>query len=213
MLAIMFSTLLLAAPVPKDGKPAQPGILDGVWNVTEYDMRGRTIAVKDGAAAQSSYTMVITGGEYAFRTHAGTITIDAEKKSIDLKVTSGRFEGGSCPCIFERTGNTLKMAIPTSPGQNVGRPAELKTDARARYYVYTFELDKTATAEQTAAKLKELKAMVALIPAAPQVNGGLFPPAPARGQPAEAKTQETLEKILEKLEKIEKRLEELEKKK
>ncbi len=208
MKSLVFMVLAIAAPVPKDAKPVQPaaGKLDGVWKLTDRESRGKSVTTTP--IVSQNYTLVISGGEYVFRTHAGTIAIDADKKTIDMKVTTGPYKDIPYPGLFERTGDTLKVALPLNPRTGVERPAELKTGAQTTYYVYTFELDKTATAEQVAAKLKDMKAA---IPSGP--GSGAFQVLPRQPTPAEKSMQETLDKILEKLEKIEKRLDELEKKK
>jgi uncharacterized protein (TIGR03067 family) len=221
MLSILFSLFTIAAPVPQDAKKAEASKIDGVWRVKQRESRGNL--VKTTNALIATYTLYINNGEYCFRTHTGTIAVDADKKTLDMKVTDGPYKDAICLGLFERTGDTLKVALPLNPQPNQERPAELKTGPQTSYYVFTFELDKTVTAEQAAAKIKEEKTRLTaggqlVRPAAPNPFGGPGGPAAGgRGGPPVQlpvdRTQESLDKILEKLEKIEKRLDELEKKK
>jgi uncharacterized protein (TIGR03067 family) len=200
--------LTLLAPAPAEN-PVPKGLekLQGVWKITTMESRGTSQPAAVLPAADR-YTLVIVGNAYVLRTHAGTLAIDLEKKTADLTITEGRYQGQTLPGLFELKGDTLKLAFPTPGafprgGNGQQRPRELKTGPDSTHLLYTFERDKAATKEQAEAKLKELKESLAA-PAAGGFGG--------RTTATDRATQQLLRQILDKLDRIEKRLDEMEKK-
>jgi uncharacterized protein (TIGR03067 family) len=200
MYALLWLTLLAPAPVEKP-MPKGPQELQGVWKITTMESGGTAAAANLRTADR--YTLVVVGDAYVLRLHAGTLTVDIKKKTVDMTVTEGPYKGTTVPGIFELKDGTLKLAFST-PGRNPVRPTELKTGPGTTHMLYTFEHDKTATKEQAAAKLKELTESLA-------APGNGFAPG-RRTTAADRATQQMLQQILDKLERIEKRLDELEKK-
>ena len=223
MTPLLLVALLIAAPIP----PMPPKVetkLEGVWKATERERSGLQSPLPAGALGET-YTLVVVGDQYVFQAHGGTIKVDAEKKTLDLTITDGRNANRTIPGIFERTGDTLKIAIPTVIS-STDRPTELKTAVGTRYYVYTLERDTKITPEQTSTKLKERREALTALGARGSRASGVPAPAPGAGPagvgpapvapsaPAnDQATQELLKKVLDKLDRIEKRLDEMDKKK
>ena len=164
MYALLFLALIPSAPAPRES-PKDLDKLQGIWKVTAMESRGILRPVAVGNAGQAR-AIVIAGDAFAWTTVAGTLKIDSKKKTVDLVVTEGRYKGEVIPGLYELSGNTLKLAVP-SPLVRLGnvrtaeRPAELKTGPETRHSLYTFERDVTATKAEAAAKLKERKENVA----------------------------------------------------
>jgi hypothetical protein len=186
MTPLLLLSLSLSAPLPKDAVQNDPNKLEGVWRLTARETRGQPVAIS--ATLAETYTLVISKGEYAFRYHAGTIALDSVKKTFDMKVTDGRYKNGISLGRFERSGNTLKMAMRSIPYPGLtDRPADLTTGPSTVHYLYTFERDPAFTTEKTSERLKEARAKVAAsrpFPAPP-----IAPPLPAAPapQPGQAK--------------------------
>ena len=108
--------------------------------------------------------LVIVGNTYSFDyengTLSGTIKVDPPE-TVDLIIKEGLDKGGTLPGLFELTGDTLKLAIPSPllvrDGKTTDRPTALQPGPQTRHMLYTFVRDKTATKEQAKAKLKEMK--------------------------------------------------------
>jgi uncharacterized protein (TIGR03067 family) len=201
MHALLLLTLLPSAPLGADKPKALPKELEelqGVWKITAMEQRG--LARAPTARTANRYTLVVVGDAYVLNSQAGTLTVDPVKKTVDLKIIDGLYKGQTLPGLFELSGDTLQLAIPT-PIRDGERPKELKTGTDTTHTLYVFERDKTATKEQAEAKLKDLRE--ALPDSSPFTRG---PTASDRA------TQELLRQVLEKLDRIEKRLDEMEKK-
>ena len=219
MYALLFLALIPSAPAPRES-PKDLDKLQGIWKVTAMESRGILRPVAVGNAGQAR-AIVIAGDAFAWTTVAGTLKIDSKKKTVDLVVTEGRYKGEVIPGLYELSGNTLKLAVP-SPLVRLGnvrtaeRPAELKTGPETRHSLYTFERDVTATKAEAAAKLKERKENVAAQGAAGLPGGGPAGGIIGGGGPAgrpNAQLRQELREIIERLDRIEKRLDQLEKSK
>lgn len=208
MTPLLLLTVTLAAPVPK-GPDKVEAKFDGVWVLKSMEYRGGERL--PSATLMESYTLVVVGNDYIFKTHGGTIKFDKEKKTVELNVAAGTYKGETSGGVFERDGDTLKLAIPSIPRTTTARPTELKTGANTTHYLYTFERNKDATAEKAAEQLKARTAALPnranpfALPGGVAAPGGVVAPG-GRIAPA-AQLQEALERI----EKLEKRIEELEK--
>lgn len=206
MTPLVLLSLSLAAPVPKAPEKAEEKF-DGVWVIKSMEYRGNDRGTPP-EALRDTYTLVIAGGNYVFRTHGGTIKFDKEKKTFEVAVTGGTYKGETSGGVFERDGDTLKLAMPSIPRTATAKPTELKTGPNTTHYLYTFERAKDTAADKVAEQLKTRTA--ALPNRANPFNPAPFPGgivAPGRPVPAAAQLQEALERI----EKLEKRIEELEK--
>jgi uncharacterized protein (TIGR03067 family) len=211
MHALLFLALVPSAPAPAEKEkevPKELKALQGVWKVTAIDQNGRPAPAGFGPVTDRP-PLVIVGNEYTFLSNqVGTIKADPEKKEVDLSVTEGRTRGQVFPALFEVSGDTLKLAVPSStrgaPGaaRTIERPKELKSEVGSRVTLYTFERDTKATKEQAAAKLKEQKERIVA-----QLGPGAFGPGNAA-----AANEALLKQIIERLDRIEKRLDEMEKK-
>jgi uncharacterized protein (TIGR03067 family) len=208
MHALLFLALVPSAPAPPD-VPKELQKFQGIWKVTATE-RGGTTSPTPPAALTDRMTLVVVGDAYVFSTHAGTVKIDVDKKTVDLTITEGRYKGMTLPGQLELSDkdNTLKLAIPspTPTGRRGGpvapaapeRPKTIKSEEGTTYMVYTFQRDAKATKEQAATKLKELKDSL--------TSPVTFGPANSRT------TEDMLRQIIERLDRIEKRLDEMEKK-
>jgi uncharacterized protein (TIGR03067 family) len=191
--------LLCLAAHAEPEKPADAAkdleSLQGVWNVTAVESR----FTQQGAASNSGQVtprpLVVVGEECAFSAFVGTLKLDPAKHALDLVVTDGFLKGRTLPCLYELSGDTLRLAL-ANPRTPLTRPTELKCGPGTDL-VYTCERDAKATKDQAEARLKELKA------AAPRRAAAL-------GRDSAA-TERTLQTILERLDRIDKRLDELEK--
>lgn len=210
MTSLLVLSLALAAPVPKPAaKPADPN--EGVWVLKTRESRGRETDMAGRLA--DTYTLVVSGKDFYFRSYAGTIKFDAEKKTVDMTITAGLYKGETTGGVFERKGDTLRVALPITPRPGAVRPTELKTQPGQSGYLYTFELDKTA---KPADKLKQLVAALPdprAVPANPFAGGPALPALPAvpAAPPLQPRLPVALQQALERIEKLEKRVEELEK--
>jgi uncharacterized protein (TIGR03067 family) len=201
----MHAILLLALAAPLAADPDETKSdktkLQGVWKVTAVESRGA--ALPGDRLNTDRYTLVIVGDDYVLLTHAGTVTFDRDKKTLDMKITDGRYKGRDLTLkgLYELTDDTLKIAIPSPAARGSDRPLELKTGENTTHTLYTFERDKKAKKEDAEAKLKELKTA---LPDGPQ---GFTP-----RTTTDRTTQELLKQIIERLDRIEKRLDAIEKK-
>jgi uncharacterized protein (TIGR03067 family) len=201
MIMLAASLALPVGVVGEDGKK-EAERLQGVWKLTAMESRGRAFPV-DQLGGAERYTLVVSGDAYVLSNHAGTLKAEPAQRHVDLTITEGRYKGNTVAGIYELTGDSLKLAIP-SPARGSERPKELKGEAHT---LYTFERDAKATKEQAAARLKELTGAVAS-----QSRVG-FPGGPADRRPAsDPATLEMLRQIVERLDRIDKRLDALEKK-
>lgn len=215
MTPLLLLSVSLAAPVPKTPEKAEAKF-DGVWVLKARETGGREMAAPATDSLKETYTLVIVGSDYVFRNHGGTIKFDKEKKTFDVAVAAGMYKGETSGGVFERDGDTLRIAMPSIPRTATARPTELKTGPGTSHYLYTFVLDKDATAEKSAEKLK---ARTAALPnrANPAVPIRPLPvpirpvPVPAPAVPAAPDPAAQLKEALERIEKLEKRIQELEK--
>jgi uncharacterized protein (TIGR03067 family) len=192
---LLYPAVAVDPPKPADA-PKDLAKLEGVWKMTARETRGAALQVARAGAADL-YTFVLVGDRYAFHTHGGTLTLDPAKHTVDFTITEGRYKGSTLLGRYDLTGDTLRLAVASSPAQGGERPAELKTGPETFHFLYTFERDK-ATKEAAAARLKE---QTAALPA----PGGFGT------APASATTQRMLRQIIDRLDRIEKRLDALEK--
>ena len=83
----MTAVLLLAVSraAPPDAKSTP---LEGVWKIEPLESGGAAIDL-DRFGPADRYSMVVVGDRFALFLFAGTITVDAAKKTADLTITEG----------------------------------------------------------------------------------------------------------------------------
>src|SRR5436309_2275561 len=111
--------------------------LQGVGKLTAREARGRPLP----NPTPDRYTLVIAGDGCAFNLYAGTLTLDPAKRppTWNLFIQDGRYQGRILPGIYELSGTTLKLALPTSAQRADRRPDALRTAENSDFTVYTFE--------------------------------------------------------------------------
>lgn len=142
-IALLFgTTLLLAAPVPKEkAKVKDAEAILGSWKIEAFDTDGapgappkelidsiRFIFEKEG---KMKMTMNVNGMANEQKTEY-KLDPEAKIKSIDL-TNMGRTAKG----IYELDGDSLKLAI--SEGETSDRPAEFKANKAVRVALVTFK--------------------------------------------------------------------------
>lgn len=165
--------------------------LQGVWKITSREVRGRALP----NPTPDRYTLVIAGEQCQFYVYGGTVKLEPSRRppTLDLFITDGRYQGRTLPGIYELSGNTLKLALPTSAQRAEQRPAGFTTADATDFTIFTFARDLRATKDTVATELKQRRAKMTTPPPA-------------------ANTAELLQRVLERLDRIDQRLDALEKK-
>lgn len=115
VLAMAAMVAFAAASVAADKTP-----LEGKWTIESLTRDGKSDENMKGA------TRVHEGDKYTItplkdgKPTEGTFTIDAEKKTIDMKPSSGNFKGKTLLGVYKLDGDTLTVAFHESE-----RPKEL----------------------------------------------------------------------------------------
>jgi uncharacterized protein (TIGR03067 family) len=110
---------LLAGPDIQDGRAA----LQGKWTVLSVQRGGKIDEHFQGALRTidgDRYTLALRNGE----TLRGTLTVDPEARTLDMRVANGEFEGKTLRGIYEITGEVLKLCF-AEPGRD--RPTDFKS--------------------------------------------------------------------------------------
>lgn len=108
VLAVAAVVAFATAGVADDKKP-----LEGKWTIESLTRDGKADDGMKGA------TRVHEGDKYTITppkdskapTTEGTFTIDAEKKTIDMKPSSGNFKGKTLLGVYKLDGDTLTVAF------------------------------------------------------------------------------------------------------
>lgn len=213
--AMLFLAALAPVETPKDQDAK--GVLEklqGVWKLTavdpprgRFDRGGFAGGAAGGApgpagparlvpASPYGDTLVIVGSRYAFGSNAGRLKLDLSRRpyAVDFEITGGHYKGETVRAIFDVTGDTLQLTLPTITHART-RPKSLKPDEGARNILHTLKRDAKATPAEAAALLAD---EVSNLPRPPD----------------SVVANELLQKIvdrLDRLEQIEKRLQEIEK--
>lgn len=101
--------LLFAGAVLADDKSP----IDGKWTIESVTKDGKADDALKGATrvhAEGKYTITPAKDSKAPPTD-GTFTVDAEKKTIDMKPSSGNFKGKTLQGIYKLDGDTLTVAF------------------------------------------------------------------------------------------------------
>jgi uncharacterized protein (TIGR03067 family) len=143
LLALLFgTTLLLAAPVPKEKhKLKDDEAILGSWKIESFDTDGapggppkemihgiRFVFEKDGKMKMS---MTVSGQK---QEQPAEFKLDAEPK---LKTIDLIREGQAAKGLYELDGDTLKLAICDGLGKD--RPTELKANKDVKVALVTFK--------------------------------------------------------------------------
>lgn len=108
VMAMGVLVLFAAAGVADDKKP-----LEGKWVIESLTRDGKADDALKGATRLhegDKYTITPTKDSKGAATE-GTFSIDAEKKTIDMKPSSGNFKGKTLLGIYKLDGDTLTVAF------------------------------------------------------------------------------------------------------
>ena len=115
--------------------------LNGTWKPVEIEFGG----MKLPEASFSAWRLELAKGTYALKgaesPDSGTVKVDATKKPMTMDVvgTDGPNKGKTFLCIYELSGDTLKICYDLSGKQ---RPAEFKTEKGTMLYMVKYTRDK-----------------------------------------------------------------------
>ncbi len=111
---IRTSLLCLAAIfATTPSRAADTSPIDGSWTIESVVQDGKLLANYAGAKRLHEggrYTMKAAEGKTLFTT-AGTFTVNADMKTIDMKPTDGRYKGHTLAGIYRLDGDTLQIAF------------------------------------------------------------------------------------------------------
>ncbi len=105
------------------GVAADKSPIDGKWTIESVTRDGRKDDAFTGASRVhegGTYTMKAAEGK-TLPTSEGTFTADADKKTIDMKPTGGRYKDKTLLGVYKLDGDTLTIAF-AEPGKD--RPKE-----------------------------------------------------------------------------------------
>lgn len=133
MTAVLASVLTARGDDPK----ADDKALQGTWEVAEAESGGKPISLK-------GVTLTLEDGKYTLKSGSldkGTYTADAAKKpkEMDIKGTDGPNKGKTFLCIYELTGDSLKVCYDLS---GAARPKEFKTTPGTKLFLATYKRKK-----------------------------------------------------------------------
>lgn len=107
---MLFISACLAATTMR---AADTSPIDGSWTIVSVTQNGKLLDNYTGAKRVHEggrYTMKAAEGKTLFTTE-GAFTVDAEKQTIDLKPSDGRYKGHTLAGIYRLDGNTLHIAF------------------------------------------------------------------------------------------------------
>lgn len=125
MLLFSFACACLMAPLCL---AADTSAIDGAWTIESVIQDGKPLDNYVGARRvheNGRYTMKAAEGKTLYTTE-GTFTVDADRKTIELKPTDGRFKGHTLSGIYSHDGDTLRVAF-AEPGKQ--RPKNFESVA------------------------------------------------------------------------------------
>ena len=115
--------------------------LNGTWKPVEAELGG----VKLPDAVLAPLRLELAKGTYVLKgaesPDSGTVTVDPSKKpaTMDVTGTDGPNKGKTFPCIYELSGDTLRICYDLS---GKSRPKEFKTEKGTKLYLVTYKREK-----------------------------------------------------------------------
>ncbi len=139
--ASVVATALTGAGDPVENEKAE---LAGTWQMVEAERDGSR--APDSWVASRTITFTADGhfinktGEID-QTGEGEFILNLERmpKTVDLKTTSGPFSGKTLYCIYERTGDELKVCFDTF---GTGRPTEFTSGPGSGHFLTVYRRQK-----------------------------------------------------------------------
>lgn len=112
--------------------------LTGTWKPVEVELAG----TKFPEAVFANWRLELGKGTYVLKgaesPDRGTVKVDATQKpmTMDVTGTDGPNKGKTFPCIYELSGDTLKICYDLSGKK---RPEEFKTEKGTKLYLVTYK--------------------------------------------------------------------------
>jgi uncharacterized protein (TIGR03067 family) len=130
---------LVAFAVAAPAVAADKSPLEGKWTVTALTRDGKADKSLDGAVrehAGDKYSVTPAAGSAAPKAE-GTAVIDAEKKTIDMKPSAGRYKDKTLKGIYKIDGDTLTVAFSSDPDKDRPTAFESKDGSGVVVAVHT----------------------------------------------------------------------------
>ncbi|HXC37123.1 MAG TPA: TIGR03067 domain-containing protein [Candidatus Acidoferrales bacterium] len=136
ILLILF-TIAIAMPASAGNGGDDVKNIQGTWTIASAEIGGSPFP----PLAAKIITLKLDDGKYvvnAENADKGTYTIDptAKPKALDIIGTEGPNAGKRFPCIYELSGDTLKVCYQLGEGP---RPAEFKSPAGTQIFLVTYQ--------------------------------------------------------------------------
>lgn len=142
VLASLITTTVSGAAADRATPPAtQLSELEGTWLPSAAEVAGKPFPDE----VRKSISLVVSGDQYTVTVGAGvdkgTLKFDPSTtpKSLDIIGTDGPNKGKTFLCIYERTGDTVKICYDLT---GAARPKEFKTAEGSLLFLVTYELKK-----------------------------------------------------------------------
>jgi uncharacterized protein (TIGR03067 family) len=116
--------------------------LEGTWLPSSAELAGQPFSEE----ILKTIKMVVKGQDYTVTVGAsvdkGTFKVNesAKPKTIDISGTDGPNKGKTYLCIYERTGDNLKICYNLDEGKD--RPTEFKTKEGTKQFLVNYKLEK-----------------------------------------------------------------------
>jgi uncharacterized protein (TIGR03067 family) len=141
VVASIAATAVSAAADQAAAPTTKPSELEGTWLPSAAELAGKPFPDE----VRKSISLVVSGDQYTVTVGAGvdkgTLKFDPSTtpKSLDIIGTDGPNKGKTFLCIYERTGDTVKICYDLT---GAARPKEFKTAEGTLLFLVTYELKK-----------------------------------------------------------------------